>query len=264
MAIIHDYGLELTNNSKVGWAFSLPRAQTCVNATDICKKLCYGNGIRYQSDAQKSKRKRNFQTCEFLLAAGGPQLLAENLGAIVEQARPRDWLAAKINQVPTLIPWTFRIHDVGDFYSVDYVRAWKFVVRKYPQCSFWFYTRSFADTELFENLTELASLENCQGWLSIDSDNYSQGILAKCRSSKDVWKLALLQNSELSKDVIPALNQVASSGTVVGFPYHRSGRHAEALNENVLTNCPAITGALKLVSKAHALHPCQQCGFCLP
>lgn len=260
----NDYWLELTNNSKVGWAFSLPRARTCIGATQICKNLCYGRGIRYQSDAQKGKRERNFKTCEFLLAAGGPELLAENLSMLVEQARPRDWLAAKINGVLTRIPWTLRIQDVGDFYSIGYIKAWTLVVKKYPQCLFWFYTRSFTDASMFQELTELASLENCQGWLSIDADNYSQGILAKCRAPKDVWKLALLQSKDLSTDVIPALNEVAATGTVVNFPYHHGGRHVEPLQDRVLTNCPAVMGKFKLTTKTEITRPCQQCRFCLP
>lgn len=111
----HDYGLELTNNSKVGWAFSLPRGKTCINATEICKRLCYGNGIRYQSSGQKAKRERNLRTVEFLLNQGGPELLFQNLCSMVEQARPRDWLTAQITGKQTVIPWTLRIHDVGDY-----------------------------------------------------------------------------------------------------------------------------------------------------
>ena len=41
-----DYGLELTNNSKASWSFSLPRENTCIFATNLCKKLCYGNELR--------------------------------------------------------------------------------------------------------------------------------------------------------------------------------------------------------------------------
>jgi hypothetical protein len=264
MVNTNDYGLELTNNSKVGWAFSLPRSRTCVNSTITCRKLCYGNGIRYQSDTQKNKRERNFRTCEFLLAAGGPELLAENLGAIVEQARPRDWLAAKINKVSTRVPWTLRIQDVGDFYSVKYIQAWTLVVRKYPKCAFWFYTRSFIEPTMFAALTELAQLENCQGWLSIDSDNYNQGIIAKCQSTKNVWKLALLQDKELADGVMPAIKEVSKNGMVVNFPYHHGGRHVEPIDDKVLVNCPAVTGSLKLSSKTDALRPCQQCSFCLP
>jgi len=114
-ARIHDYGLELTHNSKVGWAFSLSRSESCVDATSICRRLCYGNGVRYQSDAQRHKRLRNFRTCELLLQKGGPELLAQNLIALVDQARPVDWLAAQISGEPTNLPYTLRIHDVGDY-----------------------------------------------------------------------------------------------------------------------------------------------------
>ncbi len=109
------YGLALTNNSKVGWAFSLPRTETCINATKICRAVCYGNGIRYQSKGQKEKRARNLRTVEFLLAEGGPELLAENLSMLVEQARPRDWLTAKITGSKTTIPFCLRIQDVGEY-----------------------------------------------------------------------------------------------------------------------------------------------------
>lgn len=115
MKMALDYGLELTNNSKVGWAFSLPRTETCINATSLCRKLCYGNSVRYQSAGQKAKRGRNFRTCEFLLAEGGPELLAENLSMLVNQARPRDWLTARIKRTRTAIPFTVRIHDIGDY-----------------------------------------------------------------------------------------------------------------------------------------------------
>lgn len=110
-----DYGLELTNNSKVSWAFSLPRQETCVNATDVCKRVCYGNGIRYQSQSHKAKRQRNFRTAELLLEKGGPRLLAQNLVSLIDQAKPADWLAASITGEATLTPWTLRIHDVGDY-----------------------------------------------------------------------------------------------------------------------------------------------------
>lgn len=109
------YGLALTNNSKVGWAFSLPRTETCIGATQICRAVCYGNGIRYQSKGQKEKRARNLRTLEFLLAEGGPELLAENLSMLVEQARPRDWLTARITGGRTVVPWSLRLNDVGEY-----------------------------------------------------------------------------------------------------------------------------------------------------
>lgn len=110
-----DYGLELTNNSKASWAFSIPRSLTCIMATSVCWKLCYGKGIRYQSESHKAKRQRNFRTIELLLAKGGPELLARNLVSLIDQIRPSDWLASSITGEKTQTPWTLRIHDVGEY-----------------------------------------------------------------------------------------------------------------------------------------------------
>ena len=259
-----DYGLELTNNSKVSWAFSMPRDKTCVMATEVCRRLCYGKGIRYQSKPQKAKRERNYRTVEFLLERGGPQLLAQNLIALVDQVRPSDWLAASIAGVETKTPWTIRIHDVGDWHRPAYVEAWYLAAKERPLCSFWFYTRSFQERALFKALTQLASLPNCQGWLSVDSDNYEAGILAYAKGAS-VWKLALLQEEpEYMEELLPDLVSAARPKHVVSFPYHRGGRHVEPIQDAGLFTCPAVLGVYKLESSASKLRPCQACSFCLP
>lgn len=258
------YGLALTNNSKVGWAFSLPRAETCIGSTKICRSVCYGNGIRYQSKGQKEKRARNLRTVEFLLAEGGPELLAENLSMLVEQARPRDWFTARITGTKTVVPYTLRINDIGDFRSIEYVLAWVLVAKKYVDCAFWFYTRSFVELDMLMALTALAALPNCQGWLSVDSENFSQAILAKCNTPVGVWKLALMQDKDLLPEVVVSLKESAGLGEVVHFPVHRGGCHVEPIRDKVLTTCPAVTGVYKLQSNAALARPCQICSFCLP
>lgn len=259
-----DYGLELTNNSKVGMAFSISRAETCINATDICRRLCYGNGVRYQTAGQKAKRTRNFRTAQFLLDNGGPALLSENLVHLVDLAKPRDWLTSIVTGVSTDVPWTLRIHDVGDFFSIPYVEAWIDAACRRPDCSFWFYTRSFEDEQLFDNLSVLAGLKNCQGWLSLDSENFEKAILAKCRAPKSGWKLALLQDRNLSPDVLPAIESIAAGGDIVSFPYHHGGRHVTPIKSDSLTVCPSVTGSLALTSRPDIARPCQSCAFCLP
>jgi len=260
-----EYGLELTNNSKASWAFSLPRKETCIMATDVCKRLCYGNGIRYQGKAQRAKRQRNLRTVELLLANGGPELLAENLVALVDQARPADWLAAVVAGRRTRTPWTIRIHDVGDFHSINYAEAWRMAVQQRPKCSFWFYTRSFQEDILFDALTKLASLPNCQGWLSIDSENLSDGMLAYCKHP-GIWKLAFLQEEpeRLDVTILPALAATGNPGDVVSFPYHRGGYHAEPVQQPGVYTCPAVVGVYKLQANASKVRPCQACNFCLP
>jgi len=134
------YGLELTINSKVGFAFSLPRSSTCIGATSVCRALCYRRGIRYQSKGQRAKRERNFRTVEYLLTEGGPELLAENLLGLVDHCRPLDFLSAKFTGGKTSLPWLLRIHDLGDWHSAPYVRAWHLTALQRPECGFWFYS----------------------------------------------------------------------------------------------------------------------------
>ncbi len=265
-ALVHDYGLELTRNSKVGWAFSLSRRESCINATATCTKLCYGNGVRYQSDAQRHKRLRNFKTCQFLLEKGGPELLAQNLIALVEQARPMDWLAAEVSGTATNLPFTLRINDVGDHFSCQYAQAWLIAIKDQPQCKFWFYTRSFLEPSLLAVLSELASQPNCQGFLSIDNDNFEQGLLAFA-AYPGVWKLALMQVEQdlLSAELIPAIQERVKHGEIINFPYHRAGRHVKPLKLEPLTNCPQITtNAYPLETSRLLPKPCQSCSLCLP
>lgn len=259
------YGLGLTNNSKASWAFSLPRSATCIGRTDICEKVCYGNGVRYRTSGQKVRRERNFRTIELLLAKGGPKLLAENLVALVDTVRPSDWLAASITGSQTQTPWTLRIHDVGDFHSEEYAEAWRLAVQQRPLCSFWFYTKSFSDARIFDVMTNLASAANCKGWLSIDSDNFDSGLLAYARRP-GVWQLALLQEAEALLDgrVLPSLDSLQQVKQVVSFPVHQGGRHAEPIQHPALFTCPAVIGVHKLQPHAQKLRPCQTCTFCLP
>lgn len=259
-----EYGLALTNNSKASWAFSMPRSKTCIMATGICRKLCYGNGIRYQAKSQKDKRERNYRTVELLLERGGPELLAENLVALVDQVRPVDWLAAKITGRQTKTPWTVRIHDVGDWHKVSYVQAWLLAAQERPLCKFWFYTRSFIDKDLFAEMTKLASLANCQGWLSIDRENYDAGLLAYAQEP-GVWKLALLQEEETCmSEVVDELATKVATKEIVSFPCHRGGHHVKPIIDAGFFTCPAVLGVHKLEPNAGKLRPCQSCSFCLP
>lgn len=258
------FGLELTNNSKAGPSFSLSRKDSCIHKTEVCARFCYGNGIRYQSRTSREKRERNFRTCQYLLEAGGAALLAENLVMLVDQTRPHDWIVARINQVQTSLPWTFRIHDVGDFYSVDYVDAWKTAVQQRPACRFWFYTRSFEQTDLLQALTLLALETNCQGWLSLDSDNYERGIMAYCQRP-DVWGISLLQEhpSTLPPDMVPDIIQAARPGRLINFPKHHAGRHVPVASV-ALPSCPQVMGAFALEHNPALPRPCQTCEICLP
>lgn len=98
------------------------------------------------------------------------------------------------------------------------MQAWALTAKKHSECKFWFYTRSFIDLGVFAELTKLASLPNCQGWLSVDSENFEEAILALCKTPAAVWKLALLQDSDLHSDILPAFESLEAQVDIVNLP----------------------------------------------
>jgi len=108
-------------------------------------------------------------------------------------------------------------------------------------------------------------LPNCQGWLSIDSENYSAALLAYAQHP-GIWKLAFLQEEqdELDEGLLPQLAAVAKPREIVSFPFHRGGYHAEPVQQAGVFTCPAVLGVYKLEANASKMRPCQTCSFCLP
>lgn len=257
-----DLGLELTENSKTGWAFSVSRKGSCIGATALCRRLCYGNGVRYQSRGQTEKRLRNFRTIQYLLDTSGVAALAQALGLLVDSARPRDYVLSKLSGRPMRVPFTLRIHDVGDFHRSDYVMAWQICASQRSDCSFWFYTRSFVHAEVFRELTRLADLPNVQGYLSVDVENYKAALAAmETTLPNSLWRLAVLQHhKEMPSEMMEAISQAGRQ--TINFPYHRSGHHV--LPAAGLRSCPQVLGELPLANSRHSPSPCQQCRICLP
>lgn len=109
------YGLEATDNSKSGPAFALPPDETCDCATDTCLRVCYKRVVTYNTHGSIAKRAKNLRTVEMLLSLGGPELLAKALIELIDEHKPKDWFIAKTTNSKTARPWSFRIHDLGDY-----------------------------------------------------------------------------------------------------------------------------------------------------
>ena len=62
----------------------------------------------------------------------------------------------------------FRIHVSGEFFSVDYAKAWALTCQEYSLATFWSYTRS-RDEDV---LKVLAGIPNLRILLSCDRDNW--------------------------------------------------------------------------------------------
>ncbi len=258
------YGLELTRNSKVGWAFSVSRIESCIGATEACRALCYGNGVRYSTKGAKRKRERNFRTVERLLALGGPELLADNLVHLIDMARPTDWLVAKLSGVKTKVPWSLRLFDIGDVHRPEVAYAWCLAAIKRPDCQLWFYSRSFVEPEILKKLALLAEQGNVRGFLSLDLENYKAG-LAAFKSYPEVFSVAVMQEkpNRQVKKMMAEIERVVPANRLVVFPVHKGAFHEEPVKTKGVV-CPQVLGQYELVTEADREKPCQSCRVCLP
>jgi hypothetical protein len=73
-------------------------------------------------------------------------------------------------------PVAFRINDVGDFYSISYIRKWIEIVRARRDIRFFAYTRSWVCTRLWPALRELAAEPNMVLFLSCDHSMADQRV----------------------------------------------------------------------------------------
>lgn len=107
------------------FAFGLPAVKTCPFAGE-CKKVCYASVGNFGFPAVKNRLQDNL---EFSKSKTFVEDTIAELKALVKFA----------NGIPVVI----RLHDSGDFYNVDYVKAWFKIMKAVPEVQFYAYTKSF-------------------------------------------------------------------------------------------------------------------------
>lgn len=140
-------------------AFGLPSGTeySCPGATEICSKVCYAGKLEGQYKNFLGLVLRNWDKVK----DASYYELADLIFAMVEEfvAECDKRGAEKV----------FRIHHDGDFFSIDYARAWAHVIRLFPSVRFWAYTRSF--TEDCNVVPFLVDIPNLALYISVDSEN---------------------------------------------------------------------------------------------
>lgn len=128
------------------YTFNLPSGRTCPGKSDWCKKHCYAaKGNFLYANVRDGQAWRWGQT----------QDLDAFVEAMVKEIRERNILHV-------------RIHSAGDFYSVDYFRAWLEIARRLPAVKFLAYTRTWRIPEFAAVLPEAESVPNLTLWYSSD------------------------------------------------------------------------------------------------
>ena len=150
-------------NTKMGTvpSFSLPVLKTCPGKTEFCSRLCYGLNGRFAQPQMKKILQSN--------------LVATNQAHFVQR------IVHEIQKTRTEV---FRLHVVGDFYSVEYVERWIEIADRLPGVKFFGSTRSWRVPGLRDAVTRFRDLPNVYLRASIDPTH-----LDKPPSSWGVWSI---------------------------------------------------------------------------
>ena len=211
-------------NRKLGhntiWTFSLPSGtpEVCVGMTDLCRRCCYAARLETYRLTARAKFAAN------LKASRRPDFAARIRGLIV---------GCRIRVV--------RIHTGGDFHAADYARQWLCVCRGLRRVRFYFYTRSWRDSEIQPVLEVLAALPNVRAWWSCDRETGLPDRLPP--GARIAWLM------EQAHDLPPP-----SAGVVFRVQALRQQPQAELHGVRVCPTENGLTGDAEL--------SCDRCGHC--
>lgn len=141
-------------------SFGLPSLETCPGSTDTCEEVCYAHDSEGRT-ATHEKMMRNLDTLKKAETVDGMTEKIRNL--VTSYEVEADLLGVEKDKR------RFRIHWDGDFFSVDYAKAWANVINEKPDLKFYVYTRSFQED--VNVIPTLYGIENLDLFMSVDRDN---------------------------------------------------------------------------------------------
>ena len=151
--------------------FSLPAVLTCPGATVECMRNCYARRDERFTSVRSSR------IINYLISKRDDfeQVLED---AIRRQIYTRKGTLRKRYQGKEIV---FRIHESGDFYSDRYMLAWFHVAARFPEVTFFTYTKSFRMYERCMNERP----DNFEVRASVWSDTTPEeiGTIARCGMS---------------------------------------------------------------------------------
>lgn len=129
------------------FSFDLPSKETCPGKTIECARDCYAASMMkvYPNVAKKYERNLAFAD----KSAG-------------------DFIDYMVKHIPA--GCQFRIHVSGDFYDQTYTNAWFWIAQQRPDVTFYAYTRSWCDLNIYAQIMRLQALPNVNINLSVDDE----------------------------------------------------------------------------------------------
>ena len=133
-------------NSKTEcFSFDLPAIETCPGKTTECSRDCYAANLMRIYPSVDAKYRRN-----------------------LEIAHHPDFVAYMVDTIPANCQ--FRIHVSGDFFHPDYAKRWAKIASARPDVTFYAYTRSWREPDIWAQILLLHDLPNVNVNLSVDDE----------------------------------------------------------------------------------------------
>jgi hypothetical protein len=158
-------------HSNSGWkpdipnSFGLPAHVSCPGKTTVCEKICYAYTTERRFTSTNKLVMHNWDVLQKVKTS------TNKMVSLLDDA-VNDYLVAHAKAEKrrgSTYEKVFRIHWDGDFFSVNYAKAWRQVILKHPEIQFWVYTRSFIGR--VNVIPVLADIPNLSLYLSVDDDN---------------------------------------------------------------------------------------------
>jgi len=127
------------------FSFDLPAIETCPGRSKECARDCYAAMLMRIYPAVDAKYRRN-----------------------KEIAHHPSFVSYMIETIP--YGCEFRIHVSGDFYHADYVQKWIEICATRTDVTFYAYTRSWRDADIWSEILKLHNLANVNVNCSVDDE----------------------------------------------------------------------------------------------
>lgn len=139
-------------------SFGLPAGRnfSCPGATSFCERICYAGKLEKVYKGVSNILINNWNALKDASVDEMIVLLDEMMDEFEAECDKNGGSR------------DFRIHWDGDFFSLEYARAWGWVIDNHPNVHFWVYTRSFFV------LDEIYGLDNLTIYLSADPVNIDE------------------------------------------------------------------------------------------
>lgn len=207
-----------SGNVSIANTFGLPSgtAFSCPGATSVCETVCYAGKLERLYKGVRENLLHNWNMLRDADEERAYGLLTDMMQDFITECNRRGADKA------------FRIHWDGDFFNIDYTRAWRRVIEATPEVRYWVYTRTDWAVPMLKGMPNLAL------YFSTDSENLP--VAEGLRRDHGV-RLAMLAST--------FAEGLAAVKGVTGRPAAR---------------CPENTGQVPLISPEGSA--CLRCNLC--